>query len=71
MSSVPNLLLTRFHFRWTDFIDFLERVRPAGTGLNFTSKQPLEYAKQLPAPRDTWPRPDYDGDSEAPASKYK
>ncbi|XP_035826633.1 uncharacterized protein C1orf87 [Aplysia californica] len=44
-------------YNWWAFVEFLERVQPAKTGLPIpTSKRPLEYAKQLPAPNANWPK---------------
>ncbi|XP_067936761.1 uncharacterized protein C1orf87-like isoform X1 [Watersipora subatra] len=73
--SVINHVLDRCRttgdgqYRWSDFIDFLEKIQPTGTGLAITSKQPHEYVKKLPEPKDSWPRPDF-GQSEPP-STYK
>ncbi|XP_061182157.1 uncharacterized protein LOC133190512 isoform X3 [Saccostrea echinata] len=44
-------------YNWRRFVDFLERVQPARTGLEITyNKRPLEYAKQYPQPVESWPR---------------
>ncbi|KAF6030700.1 C1orf87 [Bugula neritina] len=73
--SVINHVLDRCRttgdgqYRWTDFIDFLEKVQGTGTGLTITSKQPSEYVKKLPSPMESWPRPDV-GRAEPP-STYK
>uniref|UniRef100_A0A8W8J2A9 Uncharacterized protein n=1 Tax=Magallana gigas TaxID=29159 RepID=A0A8W8J2A9_MAGGI len=58
---------------WRRFVDFLERVQPAKTGLEITyNKRPLEYAKQYPQPVESWPRaresPRYS--SPPPANQY-
>lgn len=42
---------------WVKFVEFLEKVQPAKTGLTIPrSKKPLEYAKQVPSPVRSWPR---------------
>ncbi|XP_056019092.1 uncharacterized protein LOC125669838 isoform X25 [Ostrea edulis] len=61
-------------YNWRRFVDFLERVQPARTGLEITyNKRPLEYAKQFPQPVDSWPRaresPRYS--SPPPANNYQ
>lgn len=60
-------------YNWRRFVDFLERVQPAKTGLEITyNKRPLEYAKQYPQPVESWPRaresPRYS--SPPPANQY-
>ena len=61
---------------WRRFVDFLERVQPAKTGLEITyNKRPLEYAKQYPQPVESWPRaresPRYSSPPPAaPANQY-
>lgn len=62
-----------FKRSWRRFVDFLERVQPAKTGLEITyNKRPLEYAKQYPQPVESWPRaresPRYS--SPPPANQY-
>ncbi|XP_022315037.2 uncharacterized protein LOC111119297 isoform X5 [Crassostrea virginica] len=63
-------------YNWRRFVDFLERVQPAKTGLEITyNKRPLEYAKQYPQPVESWPRaresPRYSSPPPAaPANQY-
>lgn len=79
-NKAPTLNFIWFHFdlpffkrSWRRFVDFLERVQPAKTGLEITyNKRPLEYAKQYPQPVESWPRaresPRYS--SPPPANQY-
>ena len=42
---------------WQHFLEFIERVLPAHTGLKIPpSKRPLEYAIQYPEPGLNWPK---------------
>ncbi|XP_048255663.1 uncharacterized protein LOC124138759 isoform X4 [Haliotis rufescens] len=62
--SVMNKILAKCEdtngdgqYNWVKFVEFLEKVQPAKTGLNIPrSKKPLEYAKQVPSPVRSWPR---------------
>ncbi|XP_067678780.1 uncharacterized protein [Haliotis asinina] len=62
--SVVNKILAKCEdpngdgqYNWVRFVEFLEKVQPAKTGLHIPrSKKPLEYAKQVPSPVTSWPR---------------
>ena len=55
--SIVNNLMVDVHFSWQQFLQFLEKVQSAQTGLPIPqSKRPLEYARQYPEPLDSWPR---------------
>ncbi|XP_046578125.1 uncharacterized protein LOC124285891 isoform X3 [Haliotis rubra] len=62
--SVVNKILAKCEdpngdgqYNWVKFVEFLEKVQPAKTGLHIPrSKKPLEYAKQVPSPVTSWPR---------------
>ena len=42
---------------WMQFLEFLERVQPANTGLHMPeSKRPTDYAKHYPEPSADWPK---------------
>ncbi|XP_013414388.1 uncharacterized protein LOC106176510 isoform X2 [Lingula anatina] len=44
-------------YHWEQFLEYLERVQPLHTGLPIPdSKKPLEYAKQILEPTESWPR---------------
>ena len=44
-------------FSWRQYLEFLEKVYPAKTGLKIPeSKKPLEFAKHYPEPSSDWPR---------------
>ncbi|XP_041358872.1 uncharacterized protein LOC121375469 isoform X2 [Gigantopelta aegis] len=48
----------RIQYHWIKFVQFLERVQPAHTGLHLPdSKKPLDYAKQYRSPVPNWPKP--------------
>ncbi|KAL5021181.1 hypothetical protein ScPMuIL_000336 [Solemya velum] len=44
-------------YSWSSFVQFLERIQPAKTGLPIPeSKRPLEYARNVPQPVTNWPK---------------
>ncbi|XP_064625120.1 uncharacterized protein LOC135486339 isoform X2 [Lineus longissimus] len=59
-------------FDWIQFVEFIERIQPASTGLRIpTSKKPREFAKHYPTPGSNWPRAEGASDSPRQRSPEK
>ncbi|KAK2149356.1 hypothetical protein LSH36_456g01012 [Paralvinella palmiformis] len=56
-SIINKLDSSNGQYSWMQFLEFLERVQPANTGLHMPeSKRPTDYAKHYPEPSADWPK---------------